>query len=63
MTSSERERERVRVGVAPIVEKMVETQHRRFGHVERRHVDFIVKKHIRYRVVESLETIQDLEKL
>jgi len=34
----------VRVGVAPIVEKMVETRLRWFGHVERRLVDFVVRR-------------------
>jgi hypothetical protein len=35
-----------RVGVAPIVEKMVESKLRLrwFGHVERTHVDFVVKR-------------------
>jgi len=33
---------RERVGVAPIVEKMVETRLRWFGHVERRFVDSVV---------------------
>jgi len=33
-----------RVGVAPIVEKMVETRLRWFGHVERRPVDSVVKR-------------------
>jgi hypothetical protein len=34
-----------RVGVAPIVEKMVETRLRWwFGHVERRHVDSLVRR-------------------
>jgi len=32
------------VGVAPIVEKMVENRLRRFGHVERRPVDAIVRR-------------------
>jgi hypothetical protein len=33
-----------RVGVAPIVEKMVETRFGWFGHVERRPVDSVVKR-------------------
>jgi hypothetical protein len=33
-----------RVGVAPLVEKMVETRIRWFGHVERRVVDFVVRR-------------------
>jgi len=32
-----------RVGVAPIVEKIVETRPSWFGHVERRHVDSVVR--------------------
>jgi len=32
------------VGVAPIVEKMVETRLRWFAHVERRLVDYVVKR-------------------
>jgi len=39
-----RERERERVGVAPIVEKIVENRLRWFGHVERRHVDAVVRR-------------------
>ncbi|KAL5136130.1 Exportin-4 [Glycine soja] len=35
---------RVRVGVAPIVEKMVENRLRWFGHVERRPVDSVVRR-------------------
>ena len=35
---------RERVGVAPIVEKMVENRLRWFGHVERRPVDFVVRR-------------------
>jgi hypothetical protein len=38
----ERESERERVGVAPIVENMVETRLRWFGHVERR-ADSVVR--------------------
>jgi hypothetical protein len=38
-----------RVGVSPIVEKMVKTRLRWFGHVERRHVDDVV------RIVEYME--------
>jgi len=33
-----------KVGVAPIVEKMVETRLRWFGHVERRSVDAVVRR-------------------
>jgi len=33
-----------RVGVAPIVEKLVENRHRWFGHVERRSVDAVVRR-------------------
>ena len=35
---------RERVGVAPIVEKMVENRLRWFGHVERRPVDAVVRR-------------------
>ena len=35
---------RERVGVAPIVEKLVENKLRWFGHVERRSVDAVVKR-------------------
>ena len=35
---------RERVGVAPIVEKMVENRLRWFGHVERRPVDSVVRR-------------------
>jgi len=35
---------RERVGVAPMVEKMVETRLRWFGNVERRPVDFVVRR-------------------
>jgi hypothetical protein len=35
---------RERVGVAPIVGKMVETRLRWFRHVERRTVDFVVRR-------------------
>jgi hypothetical protein len=35
---------RGRVGVAPIVEKSVETRLRWIGHVERRLVDFVVRR-------------------
>jgi hypothetical protein len=41
IATSERETERVRV--APIVEMMVETRLRWFGHVERRPVDSVVR--------------------
>jgi hypothetical protein len=64
MTPLERERERERVGVAPIVEKMVENRLRWFGHVERRLVDAVVRR------VDQMEESQfrrgveeDLEKL
>jgi hypothetical protein len=40
----ERERERERVGVAPIIEKMVETGLRLFEHMETVHVDFIIRR-------------------
>lgn len=43
-----------RVGVAPLLEKMVEARLRWFGHVKRRSIDFVVK---------SLEAKGDLEKL
>lgn len=33
-----------RVGITPIVEKMMETRLRRFGHVERRCVDFVLRR-------------------
>jgi len=33
-----------RVGVAPIVEKMVENRVRWFGHVERRPIDYVVRR-------------------
>jgi len=33
-----------RVGVAPIVEKLVENRLRWFGHVERRPVDVVVRR-------------------
>ena len=32
------------VGVTPIVEKMVENRLRQFGRVERRHIDFVVRR-------------------
>ncbi len=35
---------RERVGVASIVEKMVENRFRWFGYVERRSVDFVVRR-------------------
>jgi len=35
---------RERVGVAPIVEKMVENRLRWFGHIERIHIDVVVRK-------------------
>ena len=35
---------RERVGVAPIVEKLVENRLRWFGHVERRPVDAVVRR-------------------
>jgi len=35
---------RERVGVAPVVEKMVENRLTCFGHVERRPVDFVVSR-------------------
>jgi hypothetical protein len=37
-------RERERVGVAPIVEKLVENRLRWFGHIERRPVDAVVRR-------------------
>ena len=33
-----------RIRVTPIVEKMVENKFRWFRHVERRHVDFVVRR-------------------
>jgi len=33
-----------RVGVAPIVEKKVENRLRWFGHVERRPIDYVVRR-------------------
>jgi len=50
-------RERERVGVASIVEKMVENRLGLFGHVERRPIDAIVR-----RVDEIEEVEEDLEK-
>jgi len=41
-----------RVGVAPILEKMVETLLRWFGHLERRPVDSVV------RIVDKMESSQ-----
>jgi hypothetical protein len=35
---------RERIGVASMLEKMVETRLRWFGHVERRNVDFVVRR-------------------
>ena len=35
---------RERVGVAPIVEKMIENRLKWFRHVERRHVDVVVRR-------------------
>jgi len=35
---------REKVGVAPIVEKLVENRLRWFGHVERRHIDAVIKR-------------------
>jgi len=49
---------REKVGVAPIVEKMVETRILWFGHVERRAVDSVVR---RVYQVEEVEVV--LEKL
>ena len=37
-------RERERVEVSPIIEKMVETRRMWFGHIERRHVDYVVSR-------------------
>jgi len=44
--------ERERVGVAPVVEKLVENRLRWFGHVERRPVDAVV------RIVDQMEESQ-----
>ena len=52
-----------RVGVAPIVEKMVETRLRWFVHVERRPVDCVVRRVDQMEGVRSLEVGLDLEKL
>ena len=54
---------RERVGVAPVVEKMVETRHRLFGYVERRHVDSLVRRADQIKGSNSLEADKDLEKL
>ena len=35
---------REKVGVAPVVEKLVENRHRWFEHVEKRHVDAVVRR-------------------
>jgi nonsense-mediated mRNA decay protein 3 len=35
---------RERVGLAPILEKMVQTRLRWFGHVERRPIDYVVRR-------------------
>jgi len=35
---------RERVGITPIIEKMAETRLRWFGYVERRHLDFVVRR-------------------
>jgi len=35
---------RERVGITPIIEKMAETWLRWFGYVERRHLDFVVRR-------------------
>ncbi|KAL5135333.1 hypothetical protein HKD37_03G008264 [Glycine soja] len=45
---------RERVGVAPIVEKMVENRPRWFGHVERRPVDSVVRR------VDQMERMQTI---
>ncbi|KAH1251469.1 hypothetical protein GmHk_05G014337 [Glycine max] len=50
---------RERVGVAPIVEKMVENRLRWFGHVERRSVDSVVR---RVDQMERRQTIRDRER-
>ncbi|KAL5156139.1 hypothetical protein HKD37_19G055060 [Glycine soja] len=47
---------REKVGVAPIVEKMVENRLRWFGHVERRPVDSVVR---RVDQMERRQTIRD----
>jgi hypothetical protein len=50
---------REKVVVAPIVEKMVETRFRWFGHVERRHVDSVVRRVGRGRPTKTIrETIK-----
>jgi len=46
---------RQKVGVAPIVEKMVETRLMWFGHVERRSGDSVVRRVMRWREVKNLE--------
>jgi hypothetical protein len=45
---------RKRVGVAPIVEKMVENRLRKFGNVERRPVDYVAR---------TVDVEEDLKKL
>ncbi|KHN15591.1 hypothetical protein glysoja_045002, partial [Glycine soja] len=50
---------RERVGVAPIVEKMVENRLRWFGHVERRPVDSVV----RWREGKQFEAEEDPKRL
>lgn len=46
------------IGVTPKVEKMVENRLMWFGHVERRRVDYVVR-----RVVKQLDVEENLEKL
>jgi len=52
-----------KVGVASIVEKMVENMLMWFGHVERRHVDVVVREINQIGRVRSKEIEEDLEKL
>jgi len=55
-----------RVGVAPLVEKMVETRLRWYGHVERRHVDSMARRVGQMeggRGFQSLEVEEEIEKL
>lgn len=50
--------------VKSIIEKMVETQLRWFGHAKRRPVDYVARRiYQTERVVKSLEVEGDLEKL
>jgi ABC-type phosphate transport system auxiliary subunit len=54
-----------RVGALPIVEKMVETRFKWFGHVERRYVNSILRRvdHMERIQITRVEVEEDLERL